>query len=131
MNDKEAEEFEKTLLETMKDLSKDIKEMRMDRMREYLGRFHQGESSDMSHYGTGKPVSLPKAPQASQHYTIPTFLAVENEGPQDKTSLEGYFVEYDSQSQRFKDSLSFPGKIEIELPRMNVPRIKRTCASTS
>ena len=40
--DKEAEEFAKTLLEAMQYLSKEIKEMRMDRMRESLGRFHQG-----------------------------------------------------------------------------------------
>ena len=76
--DKEVEEFSKTLLETMQNLSKEIKEMRVDRMRESLGRFHQGESSDMSHFGTGQPVSLPQAPQASQRSTMPTFLAVEN-----------------------------------------------------
>lgn len=38
---------------------------------------------------------------------MPTFLAVENEGLQESTSLEGYFAEYDSKSQRFKDNLSF------------------------
>ena len=95
--DKEAEEFEKNLFEAMQDLSKEIKEMRVDRMRESLGRFHQGESSDMSHFGTGQPVSLPHAPRASQCSTMPTFLDVENEGLQEPTSLEGYFVEYDSQ----------------------------------
>ena len=57
--DKEAEEFAKTLFEAMKDLSKEIKEMRIDRIRESLGRLHQGESSEMSQYGTGQPVSLP------------------------------------------------------------------------
>ena len=107
VNDKESEEFAKNILETMQDLSKEIKEMRVDIMRESLGRFHQGESSDMSHYGTSQPVSLPQAPQASQCSNMPTFLAVENEGLQEKTSLEGYFVEYDSQSHRFKDNLSF------------------------
>ena len=61
----------------------------------------------MSHHGTDQPVNLPQAPQASQRSTMPTFLAVENEGPQEQASLEGYFVEYDSQSQRFKDNLSF------------------------
>ena len=39
--------------------------------------------------------------------TMPTFLAVENEGPQEQASLEDYFVEYESQNQRFKDHLSF------------------------
>ena len=42
VNDKEVEEFAKTLLETMQDISKDMKEMRVDRMRESLGIFHQG-----------------------------------------------------------------------------------------
>ena len=86
--DKEAEEFAKTLLEVMQDLSKEIKKIRIDRMRDSLGRFHQGESSDMSQFGTGQPVSLPQAPHASQHSTMPTFLAVENEGLQEPASLE-------------------------------------------
>ena len=72
----------------MQDLSREIKEMRLDRMREYPGRFHLGEISDMSHHGTGQPVNLPQAPQASQRSTMPTFLAVENEGPQKQASLE-------------------------------------------
>ena len=46
--DKEAEEFAKTLLEAMQYLSKEIKEMRIDRMRESFGRLHQGERSEMS-----------------------------------------------------------------------------------
>ena len=87
--DKEAEEFAKILLEAMQDLSKEIKEMRIDRMRESLGRFHQGESSDMSQFGTGQLVSLPQAPQDSQFSIMPTFLTVENEGMQEPTSLEG------------------------------------------
>ena len=60
--DKEAEEFAKTLLEAMQDLSKEIKDVRIDRMRKSLGIFHQGESSNMSQFGTGQPVSLPQAP---------------------------------------------------------------------
>ena len=105
--DKEEEEFVETLFEVMQDFSKEIKEMRIDRMRESLGIFHQGEIYDMSQFGTGQPVSLPPVPQASQCSTMPTFLAVENEGLQELTYLEGYFIEYDSQSQRFKDNLSF------------------------
>ena len=90
--DKKAEEFEKTLLVTMQYLYKEIKEMRIDRMTESLGRFHQGESSDMSQFGIGQPVSLPQVPQTSQRSTMPTFLAIENEGLQDPTSFEGYFL---------------------------------------
>ena len=64
VNDKEkdVEEFVKNLLETMQDLSKEIKEMRVDKMRESLERFHHGESSEVSHYGTGQPVSFPQVP---------------------------------------------------------------------
>ena len=91
----------------MQDLAKDIKEMWVDKMRKSPKRFQLGESSDMSHHGTGQPVDLPPAPQASKCSTMPTFLVVENEGPHDKASIEEYFVEYDSQSQKFKDNLSF------------------------
>ena len=76
----------------------------MGRMRESPGRFHLGESSNMSHHWTGQPVNQPQAPQCS---TMPTFLAVENEGPHEQAYLEEYFEEYESQNQRFKDHLSF------------------------
>ena len=87
----------------MQDIAREIKEMRMDRMKEYLGRFHPRESSSMPHHWNGQPMNQPQAPQCS---TMPTFLAVENEGPQEKASLEDYFEEYESQNQRFKDHLS-------------------------
>ena len=38
---------------------------------------------------------------------MPTFLAMGNDGPQEKASLEDYFEEYESQNQRFIDQLSF------------------------
>ena len=91
----------------MQDLSREIKEITMDKMRENPGRFHLGESSSMSHHWNGQPVNQPQAPQAPQRSTMHIFLAVENEGPQEQASLEDYFVEYDSQNQRFKDHLSF------------------------
>ena len=91
----------------MQDLTREIKEMRVDRMRESPGRFHPGESSGMSHHWTGQPVNQPQVPQAPQCSTMPNFLAVENEGPQEQASLEDYFVEYKSQNQKFKDHLSF------------------------
>ena len=61
-SDKEGEEFARTLLVAMQDLAREIKEMRVEKMREYPGRFQLGESSDMSHHGTGQPVNLPPAP---------------------------------------------------------------------
>ena len=45
--------------------------------------------------------------QVSQCSTMPTFLVVENGGFQEQENLEDYFLEYESQSQRFKDHLSF------------------------
>ena len=42
----------------------------------------------MSHHGTGQLVDLSQAPQATQRSTMPTFLFVENEGPQEQASLE-------------------------------------------
>ena len=49
-SDKEGEEFAINLLVAMQDIAKETKEMRMERMRESPGRFHLGESSDMSHH---------------------------------------------------------------------------------
>ena len=60
----------------------------MDRMMESPRIFHLGESSNMSHHWTGQPVNQPQAPQAPQRSTMPTFLAMENEVPQEKASLE-------------------------------------------
>ena len=77
-SDKKWEEFARTLLVAMKYLYREIKEMRVDRMREPIWIFHLGESSDMSHHGTSQPVNLPQAPQVSQRSNMPTFLAVEN-----------------------------------------------------
>ena len=56
-SDKEGEEFARTLLVAMQYLDKEIKEMRMEIMREYPRIFHPGESSDMSHHWTGQPVN--------------------------------------------------------------------------
>ena len=103
-NDKEGDEFARTLLVAMQDLDREIKEKRMDRIREYPGRFHPGESLGMSRHCTRQLVNQPQAPQRS---TMPTFLAVENEGLHEQASLEDYFEEYESQNHRFKDHLSF------------------------
>ena len=82
----------------MQDLAKEIKDMRMDRMRESPGRFHVGEGFYMSHHWTSQPMIPSQTHQVSQCSTMPSFLAVENEGPQEQASLEDYFVEYDSKS---------------------------------
>lgn len=87
-SDEDGKEFAKTLLRVMKDLAREIKEMIMDRIKEYPKRFHLGERLGMSHHWNYQPVDQPQAPQRS---TMPTFLAVENEGPQEKASLEDYF----------------------------------------
>ena len=69
----------------MQDLAREIKEMRLNRIKEYPNRFHLGESSGMSHHWNDQLVNQPQAPQ---HSTMPTFLVVENEGPQDESSIE-------------------------------------------
>ena len=40
---------------------------------------------------------------------MPTFLVVGNEvgGPQEEETLGDYFLEYESQSQRFKENMNF------------------------
>ena len=60
----------------------------------------------MSHHWNDK---LVHQLQVSQFSTMPTFLAVGNEGFQEKESLEYYFEEYVSQNHRFKYHLSFLG----------------------
>ena len=72
-SDKEGEEFARTLLVAMQDLAREIKEMRMDRIKESPKRFHLGESSGMSHHWNDQPVNQPQAPQCS---TMPNFLSV-------------------------------------------------------
>ena len=78
--------------------------MRMEKIKESPKIFHLGEISGISHHWNDQPVNQP---QVSQHSTMPTFLAVGNEGLQEQPSLEYYFVEYESQNQRFKENLSF------------------------
>ena len=72
----------------MQDIAIEIKDMRMDRMKESPRRFHPGERSGISHHWNDQPVNQPQAPQAPQRSTMPTFLPVENEGPQEQASLE-------------------------------------------
>ena len=76
----------------------------MDRYKESPKGFHHGEVSGISHHWSDQPV---QQQQVSQRSTMPTFLLVENEGFQEQENLEDYFMEYESQSQRFKEHLSF------------------------
>ena len=45
---------------------------------------------------------------------MPTFLAMGNGGFQEQETLEDYFLEYEYQSQRFKDHLSFQEFCQIK-----------------
>ena len=49
----------------------------------------------------------PVKKQVSQRSTMPTFLVVGNGGFQEQETLEDCFMEYESQSQIFKDHFSF------------------------
>ena len=91
----EEKEFPKILLRAMQDISRKIKEMRMDRVKESPKGFHHGEGYGMSHHWNDQPVHQP---QVSQCSTMPTFLAVGNDLFQEQESLEDYFMEYESQN---------------------------------
>ena len=79
----------------MQDIAREIKEMRMDRYKESPKGFKHGEGSSISHHWSDQPV---QQQQVSQCSTMPTFLAVGNEGFQEQENLEDYFIEYESQS---------------------------------
>jgi len=81
----------------MQDLTKEIKEMRVERRRETPRGLKNGESCGASHHCYEK-LEMHKASQSS---TMPTFLAVGNGvgGPQEHNALSDYFLEYESQSQ--------------------------------
>ena len=76
----------------------------MDRHKESPQGFLHGEGFDISHHWNDQ---LVKQKQFSQCSTMPTFLAVGNERFQEQETLEDYFMEYECQSQRFKDHMSF------------------------
>ena len=84
-SDEEGKEFARTLLKAMQDLAREIKEMRIYRIKESPRIFHLGESSGISQH---QNVQLVNQPQVSQCSTMPTFLVVGNEGLQEKPSLE-------------------------------------------
>ena len=66
--------------------------------------FHHGEGSGISHHWSDQLVNQQQVSQCSR---MPTLLVVGNEGFQEQETLEDYFMEYEYQSQRFKDHLSF------------------------
>jgi len=65
----------------MKDIAREIKEMRLDRIKGSPIIFHLGESSGISQHWNVQPVNQP---QVSQRSTMPTFLAVGKEGLQEQ-----------------------------------------------
>ena len=100
----EEKEYPKLLLQTMQDIDREINEMRMDRYKESPKGFIHGEGSNISRHWSDQPV---KKQQVSQHSTMPTLLAMGNGGFQEQETLEDYVMEYESQSQRFRDHLIF------------------------
>lgn len=83
----------------------------MDRFKKSHKLFHHGEGFGMSHHQNDQ---LVHQPQVSQCSTMPTFLAMGNEGFQEQESLEEYFMEYEYQTQRFKYHLIFQGFCQIK-----------------
>ena len=58
-SDEDGKEFAKTLLKVMQDLTRELKDMRLDRIKEYPKIFHLGESSGMSHHWNDQSVNQP------------------------------------------------------------------------
>ena len=52
----EEKEFAKIILKGMQDIAREIKEMRMDRYKEFPKGFQHGEGSDISHHWSDQPV---------------------------------------------------------------------------
>ena len=73
----EEKDSPKSLLKSMQEIAREIKEMRMDRYKESPKGFHRGELFGMSHDWSDQSV---QQQQVSQHSAMPTFLAVGNEG---------------------------------------------------
>ena len=94
-SDVEGKDFAKILLKAMQDLAREIKDMRLDKIKKSPKRFHLVENSSMSHHWNDQPVHQP---QVSQCSTMPNFLAMGNEGILEQASLEDYFEEYESQN---------------------------------
>ena len=94
----------------MQEIAREINEMRMDRHKESHKVFLHGEGFDISHHWSDQPVKQ----QISQFSTMATFLAVENGGFEGKETVEDYFIEYESQSQKFKDHFIFQEFCQIK-----------------
>ena len=77
----------------------------MERYKETPRRSQHGEIPNTSHYWCEK-LALQLVPQCS---TMPTFLTIGDElgGTQEEETLGDYFLEYESQSKRFKEHLNF------------------------
>ena len=93
--EEDDKQFPKLLLRTMQDIAREIKEVRMDRHKEYPKGFLHGEGSNISHHWSDQPV---KKKQVSQRSTMPILLAVGNGWFQEQETLEYYFLEYESKS---------------------------------
>ena len=106
----EEEEYPKLLLQTIQDIAREIKDMRMDRHKESPKGFLHGEGSDISHHWKDRLVKQ----YVSQRSTMPTFSPVGNGGFQEQETPKEYFMKYESQSQRFKDHLSFQEFFQIK-----------------
>ena len=56
-SDEEGKEFAKNILKAMQDLAREIKDMRIDKIKESPRIFHLGESSRISQHWNDQPVN--------------------------------------------------------------------------
>ena len=108
--------FVSYIFRSMKDLSKEVKQMRMERCNE-TSRGFQDEEGPCTSYQQQRKLVLHRAPKK---YTMSTFLEEEGEihgGNLDNEILSEYVAEYKSQSRAFKENLTLPQFIQIKEER--------------
>ena len=121
-----GKEFSKTLFQTMHEMKSEIRGMRNERHENILERFAHEESPSSSYDVCEDSVTQSDL----QHCSMPTFLAreeAEGETPKEET-LGDYLQEYESQSKRFKEHLSFLEFCQLkEERRSNRDMRRREC----
>lgn len=118
-----GKEFSKILFQNMHELENEIRGMRNGRLADLLEWFSH-EGSPTTSYNVCDHSATQSDPQRCSR---PTFLArgeEEGETPKEET-LGDYLREYESQSKRFKEPLSFPKFFQIKEER----RSNRTMSS--
>ena len=109
------ERISQLLLQTMKNIKEDLKEMKGEKCRKIPRDFESEASPRYSHDGCGHSATHAN-PQCR---LLPTFTArrmEEEDAPREET-LSDYLQKYESQSWRFKVHLDFQGFFQLKEDR--------------